>query len=269
MQEFIVELPNDEALHEVTIYKATEPGTGLIVFSGLACESLHEQKPRDGPKIEFIGNSITCGMSADPEEIPCGEGNWYDQHNSYCTYGARIARELGAEFMLSAASGCGIYRHWNRDQPNLPEIYDQTYLNFDTTRKWNFASWKPDIVSICLGTNDLSDGDGVTPRLPFDADKFVTEYVLFIERIFHNYGQVQIILLSSPMLNGEKASVLSSCLHRIKAHFDAISHRPPIRLFIFENMTPNGCGYHPDCDDHQKMAEVLLPVFKEFSSKHK
>ncbi len=213
--EWEISLPRDKAVHRIVLLKATEPGNENIEFLGVRCAALHIIEEPNKPKIEFIGNSITCGMSADMSEIPCNQGVWYDQHNAYCAYGSRIARALDAEYMLSAASGSGIYRHWNRDHPNLPEIYDQTYLNFDTTKRWDFSSWNPDVVSICLGTNDLSDGDGVTPRAPFDEERFIAEYIKFVQRIHLHYPEVQVVLLSSPMLNGAKAETLSECLYRV------------------------------------------------------
>jgi hypothetical protein len=263
VMEWEIPLPRDKEFHRISIFKETEPGVGNIEFHGVKCTSLEITQEQEKPKIEFIGNSITCGMAAYPDEIPCGEGLWYDQHNAYCAYGPRLSRALNAEYMLSASSGCGIYRHWNRDHPDLPEIYNQTYLNFDTTQHWDFSSWTPDIVSICLGTNDLSDGDGVTPRDPFNEEQFTTEYIHFVQRIYRHYPEVQVVLLSSPMLNGKKAALLSECLERVKTHFDSIPGQLPVRLYVFENFIPAGCGYHPDCADQERMAEELLPLFKE------
>ena len=53
----------------------------------------------------------------------------------------------------------------------MPQVYENLYLNLDDSKKYDF-SIKPDIVNICLGTNDLSYGDGVKPRLLFNREKF-------------------------------------------------------------------------------------------------
>ena len=110
--------------------------------------------------IEFIGNSITCGAAADASEVPCGTGVYHDQHNAYYAYGPRVARSLQTEFMLSSVSGYGIYRTWNTDGPSVPEVYEKTDFQKQGSRLWNFSSYTPRVVSIALGTNDLSDGDG-------------------------------------------------------------------------------------------------------------
>ena len=62
-------------------------------------------------KIEFIGNSITCGYgceSDDPNEHFSNESE-----NHYYTYAARTARALGAEYQAVCRSGIGIYRNYD------------------------------------------------------------------------------------------------------------------------------------------------------------
>ena len=108
----------------------------------------------DLPLIEFIGNSITCGAAADPSEVPCGSGEYHDQHNAYYAYGPRVARALNTNFLLSSVSGAGIYRNWNSDGPALPLLFEQSDLRENSSRPWNFDLYSPDIVSIALGTND-------------------------------------------------------------------------------------------------------------------
>src|SRR5690606_38403854 len=143
-----------------------------------------------------------------------------DQHNAYFAYGPRVARALDIDYMLSSSSGIGIYRNWNSDGPTMPDVYENRYLNTDSIQKWNFKNFSPDLVSICLGTNDLSDGDGIHPRLPFNTEIFTSTYIEFINLVYNYYPNVQIALISSPMVQGEKTNVLNKCLENIKKHFD-------------------------------------------------
>ena len=99
--------------HILWIYKATEAQTGPVFIEKIIAHDIVALKVPDQPLIEFIGNSITCGAAADPSEIPCGTGEYHDQHNAYYSYGPRVARTLGTNFILSAVSGIGIYRTWN------------------------------------------------------------------------------------------------------------------------------------------------------------
>ncbi|RQV96969.1 acetyl xylan esterase, partial [bacterium] len=73
--------------HNLTISKSTESGIGYLEFVGLHCENLLEPTPKPERKIEFYGNSITCGTGSDLSEIPCDSAQWYDQHNAFLSYG--------------------------------------------------------------------------------------------------------------------------------------------------------------------------------------
>lgn len=263
----MIEIPVEIAFkldkHTLSIYKSTEAANGNVVFGGVLCQQLVEQPVLPEKSIEFIGNSITCGMGNDTLEIPCHTDQWYDQHNAYWAYGSIVARALKVNYMLSSVSGIGIYRNWNvEDGLTMPMVYENRYLNTDASQKWDFSAFTPTVVSICLGTNDLSDGDGVHERHPFDASVFTSKYIKFLETIYNHYPETQVALLGSPMITGEKDSVLVHCLTNIKNHFGGTSHKP-IAIFQFDGIIPHGCDYHPDIEDHMQMAEQLIPFYQE------
>ncbi|UOB18133.1 SGNH/GDSL hydrolase family protein [Abyssalbus ytuae] len=258
-------LKKEKEYHNITLYKATEAQTGDILFGGINAKKIAKIPSDNRKKIEFIGNSITCGMGVDYEKIPCGSGEWFDQHNAYFAYGPRVARALNVDFMLSSSSGIGVYRNWDVDGPTMPEVYENRYLNTDSTKKWNFKRFNPDVVSICLGTNDLSDGDDIHPRLPFDAQSFTEKYISFVNKIYSHYPSVQVVLLSSPMMEGEKSEILNKCLKDVKKYFDENSEsKKEIAIYSFEAAFPHGCTSHPDIKDHKVMAEKLIPFYKKF-----
>lgn len=103
--------------------------------------------------------------------MPCGSGAYHDQHNAYQAYGPRVARALHTNFVLSSVSGIGVYRNWNSAGPTMPQGYENTDFQPQSAQHWNFATYAPQVVSIALGTNDLSASDGKTPRLPFDRTR--------------------------------------------------------------------------------------------------
>lgn len=255
----------DNETHKVTIYKATEAGNGSIIFLGAEGDIVKTKKTKGRKKIEFIGDSITCGMGAETEEIPCGTGEWFDQHNAYFAYGPVTARALNADFVLSSVSGIGIYRNWNDEHEKekiMPDVYENIYLNnSDRTGTYQF-SFDPDITCIALGTNDFSEGDGKKERLPFSEDKYVASYVNFIKTVYSHTPNTQIVLLTSPMVKGEKADIFLRCLKRIQATYKDDKKHKPIQVFEFNDITPHGCGYHPDVKDHQEMSNQLTPFLK-------
>jgi hypothetical protein len=249
--------------HTIWIYKATEATTGPIFIQKIVGHQIKALTVPNRPLIEFIGNSITCGAQADPSEVPCNVGEYHDQHNAYYAYGPRIARMLNVNFILSSVSGIGIYRTWNTPGPSMPQVYEKTDFLLNSKRNWDFKSYSPRIVSIALGTNDFSDGDGRTPRLPFDSVVFVNNYVRFVELVKSKYPSACIVLLSSPMLNGKKRSTLQNCLTVIKESIDRkYPSNKRIALFFFKPMNARGCGGHPSVEDHEILANELAPFLK-------
>lgn len=252
--------------HRVTVYKATEATVGDIEFVGVKAKKLEKLPELASLKIEFIGNSITCGMGVDTQEIPCGAGEWYDQHNAYWAYGPRLARALNAQFMLSSVSGIGVYRTWNMDEPSMPAVYENRYLNTDSTKRWDFVRFQPHIVSICLGTNDFSEGDTLHVRPPFSADRFVLQYIRFVDKVCSYYPEAQIVLLTSPVFDETKNTLLVDCLQRVQENFNKRNPVKPIQLYEFRGIVAHGCTGHPDREDQKQMAEQLLPLFTQLAS---
>ncbi|MFZ1678639.1 MAG: GDSL-type esterase/lipase family protein [Saprospiraceae bacterium] len=251
--------------HEVEVYKETEAVLGRIVIKSIAADSLLSIRVDERKKIEFIGNSITVGMSDDLSQIPCDKGTWFDQHNAYDAYGPRTARALNLDYMISGVSGIGIYRNWNTDGPTMGTVYDQAYMSADSKDlQWDFKQFTPDIVTICLGTNDLSAGDGVTPRLPFDTTRFINAYVSFLEKINGHYPKAQIVLLNSPIIGDANIGLLNSCLNAVKVNAEKkLNMNTRISVFAFSMFHGDGCGGHPDLEQHKRMADELIPVIKK------
>lgn len=161
----------------------------------------------------------------------------------------------------------GIYRNWNDEDtaPVMGDVYTTTNLDGNTENEWNFSDQvKPDLVSICLGTNDLSDGDGKKIRKPFNAEKFTTQYIEFIGGIFNRYPGTKLALLNSPMVSGKNNQILLDCLQKIKAHFNS---QHTVAIFEFKPMKPGGCGSHPDLKDQQTMADQLEPFYADLLKK--
>lgn len=250
--------------HTLWIYKATEAHTGAVLIQGIAGNNLHVLQRPAAPLIEFIGNSITCGAAADPSEVPCGTGAYHDQHNAYLAYGPRVARTVGANFLLSSVSGIGIYRNWNSEGPTMPEVYEKTDFQTGSEAMWDFSSYTPAVVSIALGTNDFSRGDGKKERLPFDSTRFVDAFVPFVQRVKAKYPSAKIALLSSPMINGEARRLLQNCVLAVKQKIDAMNPAAvPVAVHFFKPMQARGCSGHPNVEDHALLAEELIPFFRQ------
>ncbi len=110
-------------------------------------------------RIEFIGDSITCGFGneASGRDDPFLTA----QENGWMAYGAAAARELDAEFSCVCVSGISTGRALHPVIPHeqMDEIYEYTDLFGDRILGRNPAAWDffgnpQDIIVVNLGTND-------------------------------------------------------------------------------------------------------------------
>ncbi|MBC7847625.1 MAG: GDSL family lipase [Flavobacterium sp.] len=264
-KSFPVTISEKKNTHRLSVYKATEAANGGVLFAGTTAKLIVSPRPKTKKRIELIGDSITCGFGNDATTIPCGTGDWYDQHNAYWAYGPVLSRALDIEYVLSSVSGYGMYRNWNDehlDEPIIPDVYENLYLDKDSSKPYDFK-FQPDLVSICLGTNDLSDGDGKKPRLPFNEEKYVSNYIEFIKTVYKHAPNTRIVLLNSPMVFGARNVTMVNCLKKIIQAFENDTVHKKIELFEFQPMIPKGCNTHPDIADDKVMADQLIPFFKK------
>lgn len=265
VQSFPVKITSNKKEHTLEIYKTTEAHSGGILFAGTTAKltSITAKKKK---KIEFIGDSITCGAASDPSDIPCDKGEYFDHHNGYYAYGPILSRAIGVDYLMSSVSGIGMYRNWNdenKEEGIMPDVYPNLYLTKDNSKpKYDFA-FQPDIISIALGTNDFSGGDGKKERLPFNPEKYVSNYINFIKMLYQHNPKAQIVITNSPMINGERAIIFEDCLNKVKNAFAEDKIHKPILIFKFKPMTPKGCSGHPDVADHKVLADEYAPFLKK------
>lgn len=243
-----------EGEHTIEICKDTEAGIGSVEFIGFKCEKLLPPSPKSKRKIEFIGNSITCGYGNDISEMSCDSGDWYEKHNAYMAYGPRVARRLNAQWHLSSVSGIGMIHSCCDNDFIMGDVYGKTSLQKNTD-DWDFKNYIPDVVTICLGQND-----GVQ-----DSTAFCSAYVKFIQRVRNNYPTARITCLTSPMANEELMPVLKNYLTGIVDFVNANGDSQVYKFFFSRNFL-NGCDYHPDMNDHRLIADELEAGLKKINS---
>ncbi|MEP6948499.1 MAG: SGNH/GDSL hydrolase family protein [Ginsengibacter sp.] len=236
--------------HIITICKNTESGIGYLEFAGINCKHLLSLPPRPLRKIEFIGNSITCGSGMDLSAIPCNKGQWYDQHNAWMSYGPLTSRSLNAQWQLSAVSGIGLIHSCCNMTVTMPQVFDKINMRNDSIA-WDFKLYTPDVVAICLGQND-----GIQ-----DSATFCSGYVYFIQTIRERYSEADIICLTSPMGDASLTVVLKNYLTSIVTTLYNTGDKK-IHTYFFKKRYHNGCGGHPDYNEHQQIAAELTNYIK-------
>jgi lysophospholipase L1-like esterase len=237
--------------HTLTICKNTESNIGYIEFAGVYCTKLITPAPKAKRKIEFIGNSITCGMGSDASEIPCGKAGWYDQHNAYMAYGPLTARALNAQWHLSAVSGIGLMHSCCNMNIIMPPVFNKIDLRGDSVQ-WNFKQYQPDVLTVCLGQND-----GIQ-----DSVVFCKAYIDFIHQLRIYYPKTQIVLLTSPMADEKLKAVLKKQIIAIVNDINRKNHTK-LSYYFFSRSFNGGCDYHPSMSEHQLIAKELTAYLKK------
>jgi len=240
-----------EGEHTLVICKDTEAGMGYVKFVGLLCKKLLPLEPKPSRKIEFYGNSITCGAESDLSEVPYGKGTWYDRHNAYMSYGAETARRLNAQWQLTSVSGIGLIHSCCNMDRTMPDVYNKLNLQKDGPN-WDFSRYVPDIVSICLGQND-----GIQ-----DSTQFCSAYIKLIENLQIGYPKSHFVLITSPMANDTLRSVLKKHITGVVNHFDKKGDNK-IHSFFFSRSWNSGGGGHPRMDEHQLIADELTKAIQK------
>jgi lysophospholipase L1-like esterase len=248
--------------HTVEIQKRVESngGTGkgqllgLRVREGMGLVPV----PASPRKIEFIGDSITCGYGNEVSTMTPDMSHYTSKaENAWLAYGAVTARNLGYEYMAVSYSGRGMYRNYAGGGGDaLPGLYLRTLPDEAASPTWDVQRYQPDVVVINLGTNDFSPG-GV------DRQQYRTAYLNFLIKLRGYYANAAIITAVGPMLSdfyppGEMAwtNVQADVQTVVQQRKDAGDNR--IYYIAFAPQTgPWGEDYHPTVATHADMAAKL------------
>lgn len=237
--------------HEMTICKNTESSIGYLEFVGITCKSLYRLPEKPSRKIEFIGNSITCGTGSDISVKRCGEGAWYDQHNAYLSYGPVTARLLNAQWHLTAFSGIGLVHSCCDMKILMPQVFDKVNMNADTMQ-WDFKKYIPDVVTVTLGQNDGKQ----------DSVIFCSAYVQFIKTLRSKYPAAHIFCLTSPMADATLVAQMKNYLSGIVSFMNKEGDNK-VHKFYYSRQFHNGCGGHPDIFEHSAIADELSAYIQQ------
>lgn len=236
--------------HHVTICRDTETAMGYTQLQSVTAEKLFKWAPGEGLKIEFIGNSITCGAEADTTLKARDQYKWGDWHRAYEGYGPKTARALDAQWSLVSVSGIGLIRSCCDMGITMPDVYDKVILR-DGKLDYDF-SYQPDIICSCLGQND-----GIQ-----DSTAFCSAYVDFIKVVKEKNPQVKnIVLLSSPMDHGDLnewlCRMIKAVADQLKA--DGIDN---VSYFFYSKAWNAGGADHPSVSEHNEIADELSAYLK-------
>ena len=245
--------------HKLELFKRTEYDMGTLQFYSMVVDGKVLAPPAYKHRIEFYGNSITCGYAIDDTEGK--DRGTYEFENGYKSYANITARRFNADFRSISKSGIGIVISWFNYV--MPDIYDRVAAH-DSIAKWDFKKFTPEVVVVNLFQNDswivkLPDNDqfkahfGKTP--PTD-DFIIKSYQKFITSIRSKYPHAKIICALGSMDATKEGSPWPGYIEKAAAGLN--DKNIYTHFFAYKN-TPG----HPNEKEQLAMADDLTAFIKE------
>lgn len=248
--------------HTIQLFKRTEYPLGKTNFYGFELNSgakLLPPNPISSRKIEFYGNSITCGYGVEDFSGKDRPDSIYT--NNYLSYAALTARHYNAEYQCISKSGIGIMVSW------FPYIMDDIYDNtipLDSTSKWNFSNYTPNIVVVHLLQNDswlVNKPDHDSFKKYFGTKKPNEEFIIeaykkFILKLRNKYPLTQIICTMGGMDATREGSPWPGYVQ------EAVKRMNDKKVFTYF-MPFKNTGGHPNVEEQKVMAEGLIKFIDE------
>lgn len=140
-------------------------------------------------RIEFIGDSITCGYGVDDED----KEHHFKTSTEDVTkaYAYKTAQLLDADYSIVSISGYGVISGYSADgkkveEQTIPQYYDKLGFSYNkfadsiapASLEWSFDSFTPDVVVINLGTNDASYAKTTEKKAEFEEG-----YIEFLKQV--------------------------------------------------------------------------------------
>lgn len=254
----------------IKVSESEDSSLGIASIEGLG-GAITQTEPSK-LKLECVGDSITCGYGV---EGHLGEVYTTATENVSKAWSYLTAQKLGADYSIVSKSGSGIISGYTatgeRNTLNiLPPLYDRMGCSVNTikegVRPQDFEydySFEPDVIAICLGTNDMSychpvDEQG-SGRLTAEEEaprrrQFYDEYKEFILHVRKMNPFAKIVCMLGIMgvaLNHEVEMVVKD-----------LSAGGDQRIFFLalENQSIEdgyGTDYHPSPVTQEKMASKV------------
>lgn len=251
----------DDAAHTVEIYKRTETVQGVLVIKSILLAnggSLLQPPPLPIRKLMFIGDSVTCGAGVN-NNATCTADPQNPANDAYDAYGMVLGRRLDAQTHLVCYGGRGLerdYRGLDADDGvlNAPQFVPLAVATDDPALRapWDASRWQPDAIIVSLGTNDFN----LQKKKPLDENKWVDEYVTFVQALRKDYPHSFILLT-------EGAMVTDPLLRRMVQQTVARVHNKRVKYVLAIHYPGNGCSGHPTRAQHLRIADDFEPVIRQ------
>lgn len=271
--DYVLYESKEEKTVKLTLVKLTEAKWAKVGIKEIIIDS--ESKPQPLPdkkrKLEFIGDSITCGYGIESRyaEEPFATST----ENGWKAYAAQVARALDADYNLVSWSGIGVSSSYTEeDKINDAWLISNLYADIDAGletalghdekdfQKWDFKSFKPDDIIINLGTNDMSYTRGIEER----EKHFGRKYYDFLVKV-RAYNPDARILCTLGIMGEELYPQVEAQVTKYKEETgDKKVWLLPLKE---QNGALDGMGaqWHPSQKTQDKLAKQILKKLQEVS----
>ncbi|ORX65062.1 hypothetical protein BCR32DRAFT_189848, partial [Anaeromyces robustus] len=264
---------NSNGRHIVRLIKLSECANGSIRLTEIEADSNKIEPTAAGnKKIEFVGDSITCGYGVDGTE---GTFSTKTEDGSK-TYAYIAAQSLNADYSMFSFSGFGIISGYSTNgerskDSTIPPIYDKLGFSYwsqfendsSITQlkdvKWDPKAFEPDLVVINLGTNDNSYMNSINSadKKASEAEAFTEEYENFISTIRSTHPKAEILCTLGIM-----GQDLYPQIEKAVSNYKTKTGDTKVNAFKFnvQNTEKNGKGidWHPAPKSHSEAANELV-----------
>lgn len=275
--------------HTLRIVKRTENSKGRLGLHRLILngELLPYTAPNPRRRLEFVGDSITCGFGNAMDPALTVFNN--ELEDGVAAYPAIAAGLLDAEYQSTCISGIPLCLPsdpaFGLRLPGIPDFTPPT-LAMETQypftdryhqeksgmtegfELWDFGRFRPDAIIINLGTNDAFRisvaGGGIGEELHFQR-----RYVAFLETLRRLNGPDPVLACTLGPMN----YFIYDSIEKAVARYQDGTRDGRIFCMKFGAINPWGEGYgglgHPNLKTHGRMGRELADALKPWLAKEK
>ncbi len=244
-----------ESTHTIKLLRISEDETPLVLKSiriyGKSPKFLVPPPPKKF-KIEFMGDSITCGFGVLAPKSQ-SEYSTYEQ-DSTKAYAYMTAELLNADIRTVAIGGQGVYRNCAQEVG----FQFKRMFNMATRTKdgYDHSLWTPDIFVLNCGTND--EPGGTTEETMYEEGKYLLDIVRCA------YPDAKIIWMYG-MMNSKFTQILKKLISDQRKNGDKNMYFLPINDIYGYKDEVGGVG-HPNVNASirvsKKLSKFILDILK-------
>ena len=253
--------------HRIRVVKRTENLKTFVGVRGFSLEGELLKKPAaPARRIEFIGDSITCGFGNETSD----RNRFYfsEDENGWLSHAAVAARMLGMEESILSISGICLARRREIPMPfGMNELYRCTDLPGQQQSApgtapalWNFAAAPADIVVLNLGTND-ANAASLSAQPDALAAQFEADYIAFLRLLRACNGPDALLICALGSMDYYFFENIRCAAERYRRETGDARVRV-MRYLRISPFDPLGACAHPHVVTHRKMAAELAAFLK-------